>query len=64
MLDIHEMKLLNVIGQGSFGTVYKAFWKGTIVAAKVIPMPATSHERAQTEIDMCRYVLNQCTVST
>ena len=47
---------MNVIGQGSFGTVYKAFWRGTIVAAKVIPMPATTHERAQKEIDMCRRV--------
>ena len=26
------------------------------MAAKVIPMPATTHERAQKEIDMCRCV--------
>ena len=32
------------------------------MAAKLIPMPATSHERAQREIDMCRYVVNQCIV--
>ena len=31
-----ELQLMQTIGQGSFGTVHKALWRGVIVAAKVI----------------------------
>ena len=30
------MRLLSTVGQGSFGTVYKAIWRGSLVAAKVV----------------------------
>ena len=30
------VRLVNVIGHGSFGTVYRAVWRGSLVAAKVI----------------------------
>ncbi len=29
---------MQVIGQGSFGVVHRAIWRGMVVAAKVIPM--------------------------
>ena len=32
-----ELKIIEEIGQGAFGQVYKAVWHGTIVAAKEIP---------------------------
>ena len=31
------MVLLDHIGQGTFGTVYVASWRGCLVAAKVMP---------------------------
>lgn len=37
-LDSADLKLLDVIGQGGFGTVHKAIWHGTMVAAKIIPL--------------------------
>jgi len=38
LLDITWVKLLSSIGQGSFGTVYRAIWRGSLLAAKVIQM--------------------------
>lgn len=34
--NISDIKMLEIIGRGGFGTVYKAFWKGQLVAVKVI----------------------------
>ena len=31
-----KLQLLDIIGQGGYGTVFRAVWKGTIVAAKVL----------------------------
>lgn len=36
------MTLLEVIGQGSFGVVHRAIWRGVVVAAKVIPLASCS----------------------
>ena len=36
--DPKKLTLLNVIGSGTFGTVHRACWRGTIAAAKVIPL--------------------------
>lgn len=36
--SVTEMKLMEVIGQGSYGTVYRASWRGSLVAAKVISL--------------------------
>ena len=34
--DMIGVRLVNVIGHGSFSTVYRAVWRGSLVAAKVI----------------------------
>ncbi len=36
--DPRELTLIKVIGQGSFGVVHLASWRGSLVAAKVIPV--------------------------
>ena len=67
-LDTYKKpKLEEVIGEGTFGTVYRAVWRGTVVAAKVINIPAGSESTVQKEIAMCKYVyynqagnINQC----
>lgn len=52
--DIHLEKIL---GQGSYGTVYKGTWRGITVAAKVISgVPASSQTSIIQEIEMCRCV--------
>ena len=50
--------LLNVIGQGSFGTVHAASWRGSLVAAKVIPVQISEATSIAGEIDILRYVHN------
>ena len=42
LIDYRKVCLKEVIGQGGYGTVYKANWRGLVVAAKVIPLPAVS----------------------
>ena len=41
-IDYPKVFLKEVIGQGGYGTVYKANWRGLVVAAKIIPLPAVS----------------------
>ena len=52
-LDITKVKLLSSIGQGSFGTVYRAIWRGSLVAAKVIQMGEESRHVID-EVKKCR----------
>ena len=35
-VDVNDVKLLGSIGSGAYGTVYKAVWRGSIVAAKLM----------------------------
>lgn len=46
------------IGQGSFAKVYKAFWRGTAVAAKVIPI-SVSTKAIEKELLAYRYTIGQ-----
>ena len=52
-----DLKLVGVIGEGTFGVVHKAIWRGTIVAAKVINVPCGSGSGWHKEFDMCRQVV-------
>eukprot|EP00727_Mastigamoeba_balamuthi_P002289 m51a1_g12057 putative serine threonine kinase (786) ;mRNA; r:49-4139 len=56
-VDASEILMGDVIGQGSFGVVYKAMWRDTEVAAKVFSMDAVSAEdivQFEKEVDVMR----------
>ena len=57
-LDPVQIKLLEVIGQGSYGTVHRASWRGSLVAAKVIPLAPRDlrSDQVQREVDILRCV--------
>ena len=45
--DPMKLQLLNTIGQGGYGTVFKAIWQGTFVAVKVLQAdPASTCKEA------------------
>lgn len=46
-IDPNEVKLLSVIGQGSYGTVHVASWRGSLVAAKVISLTPRDIKNSQ-----------------
>eukprot|EP00775_Hariotina_reticulata_P004405 gene4405-4658_t len=39
---LDQLKLLQLVGQGTFGQVYKALWRRRCVAVKVLQLPATA----------------------
>lgn len=41
--DPMKLHLLELVGEGAFGVVHKACWRGCIVAAKVVPWPVGSN---------------------
>ena len=52
-VDLLSVKRLNVIGKGNFGTVYRAIWRGTLVAAKAVTLAQAVGTVAK-EIETCR----------
>ncbi len=54
------IRLLDVIGKGSFGVVHRAIWRGSLVAAKVLPMGGVRSEVEAMirEVDACRLSAN------
>ena len=54
--DPKELTLIKVIGQGSFGVVHLASWRGSLVAAKVIPVSQAELQKdvVRREIDILR----------
>ena len=50
-----KLHLLNLIGCGSFGKVFKAVWRGSIVAAKVLPV-SQNDKTLKNELDFYRFV--------
>ncbi len=56
---IEDLKLLEVIGKGSFGTVYKAAWHGTMIAAKVVSTEAGDLS-SEMKILLYDYVITLC----
>jgi serine/threonine protein kinase len=55
-VDSRELKLLEVIGQGSYGTVHLASWRGSLVAAKAIPLTPRDVKsiQIQREVDILK----------
>ena len=47
---------MEVIGEGTFGVVHKAVWRGCVVAAKVINVPSGYASGVMKEIEVCRYI--------
>ena len=41
--ELKELRILEEIGRGAFGRVFKAVWRGTIVAAKEIRTAGNQH---------------------
>ncbi|KXZ54296.1 hypothetical protein GPECTOR_5g382 [Gonium pectorale] len=46
---LDDLVLLNVLGEGSYGRVYRALWRGTTVACKIILLPAHMSGRERHE---------------
>ena len=44
-----DIMLLDIIGQGSFGVVHRAIWRGSMVAAKVIALPSSADMKLATQ---------------
>ena len=42
-----------MIGEGSFGTVYRAVWRGCVVAAKVLQLGHET-EKVMSEVEKCK----------
>ena len=48
----HQVQLLEVIGHGMYGQVHKTIWRGTMVAAKVIPAPSVNQKIIDNELSV------------
>ena len=53
VVDSDKLLLRELIGQGTYGRVYSASWRGTLVAAKVIPIQPSAFPTTR-EIEVLR----------
>ena len=53
--SVNDLHLMHVIGKGSYGTVYKALYHGSIVAAKILPLSGKDSVVTTTEIEITKY---------
>lgn len=53
-IDMSEVKLLDKVGRGSFGDIYKAEWRGTEVAVKKIPFNSLNEDLVQEMLNEAR----------
>ena len=44
IIDPDKVRLIEVIGRGTYGVVHKAVWRGSIVAVKQISTPSSTVE--------------------
>ena len=51
-----DIELLEVLGEGAFGKVYKALWRGTVCAVKSMMLPANMSGLEQRE----RMAFSEC----
>lgn len=49
----NKLRLLNLVGQGSFGMVHRAVWRGVVVAAKVIQV-GQEKNKFMAEVEKCQ----------
>lgn len=52
--DPSRLKLIEVVGQGSFGVVHMASWRGSLVAAKVLCMGPVDIKLVEKEIEILK----------
>ena len=45
-----------MVGEGTFGVVHNAVWRGTVVVAKIISVPSGRVSSVMKEIETCRYI--------
>jgi serine/threonine protein kinase len=61
-VDFDEITILEKIGQGGFGVVYKGMWRGTVVAVKKLiqeEMDEGTYQEFLKEIETMRCALNE-----
>ena len=52
--DKLDVRLVREIGQGTYGTVYKAVWRGNLVATKIIQVQGDDFTHVSREVERCR----------
>lgn len=53
-IDPARLKLIEVIGQGTFGIVHMASWRGSLVAAKVISLSPKDVGVVEREVEILK----------
>ena len=55
--DKLDVRLVRDIGQGTYGTVYKAVWHGNLVATKIIQVHGDDFTCGSCEVERCSIIL-------